>query len=1325
MNVESQIRQTSATLGELFLPDRPQADGSWGGFDRLDLRKQPILSDHKLCGATVLAGAFYLELALSTANQAFGRTPRILRDVTFHRALFLSETSHRTIRIALSALQGRETVFRAYAEGEGGGEEAPNVVARLEIGSILPSDVPSVSLRELANRFGMRQQPSDFYAELERRGNVFGPGFRNAREILLGEGEALVRLVTPDGRGDEKEPILDPLLLDGCLQALVAAAGMKVQAPLVLASLEEIRLHSFPRPPLWAHASVLEQDGEELRGNIRAFDGSGRTAIELFGVRFRYLGSRDHEESPAAGKKRISIAATFTAEPLRGPLEFWAEELGQDFKVSFAPYNQPFQQLLDPSSRFSLNSSGMNVLLIRLDDWIKLEETTLVSPDPAEKNRLLEGHRRRILPNGHEIAHLNQYETDYLYEEIFRRRTYLKNGIVIEDGDCVIDVGANIGLFTLFVQGICPKSKIYAFEPSPDALAALRVNASLYGFNVEVFNCGLSDREGQASFTYYPNSSVFSGFHAETRKDGDAIEAVIRSALRGKGKSSGGIGTLLAMRLERESMSLPLRRLSDFIREKGIDRIDLLKIDAERSEMDVLKGIADEDWPIIRQTVIEVHEGGESLQNLIDLLIGKGFDVVVDEEELLREAGFHTVYASRGWKDEGRSPDFRPVPEAEAMDRNLDDLEAALRSFRTRRSTPCLICACPPSPRLSASRRQLVADSEERLGQLLKRVPGLDWVSSGELMETYPVDEYYDPYADALGHLPYTGSLFAALGTLIARRFYSLSHPPYKVIVLDCDQTLWTGYCGEGGPAAVTIDSSRKELQDFMVRQYQRGMLLCLCSKNNEEDVLAVFDAFPEMPLRLEHILERRINWRPKSQNVESLSEELGLGLESFIFIDDSPLECAEVQSALPQVLALRLPSRSKEVTQFLSHTWAFDRTGSTPEDGRRTALYREDMERTEYRQSSLSFSKFLKGLDLEVSIAPPSGSGVARAAQLTQRTNQFNFCTIRRTQSEITGLLARKELEALVVKVSDRFGDYGLVGLVLFKADSQSLRVDTFLLSCRVLGRGVEHRLLAKLGEVATERGRERIDATFVSTTKNRPALDFLLDVAREVQSDSVGGKRNFEIAALDASETKFDPDAVGTGDGPGRERSQTPGARRDRSGEGQSRLLTRIANDLNRTDRILGEIDKKRSFQPRSAGPGAMIPIGSMQRTVAEIWQKALGIDSIGIEDSFFELGGGSLEAIQVVSELNRKLHMDLPAVSVFDKTTIRSLTALLQSDGADSDESIKSRRGRGRRRRARRLVGLRRSGRARSEKHSLNESLLAPGAPPGQRIEGAARK
>ncbi|MCA1587039.1 MAG: HAD-IIIC family phosphatase, partial [Acidobacteria bacterium] len=467
------------------------------------------------------------------------------------------------------------------------------------------------------------------------------------------------------------------------------------------------------------------------------------------------------------------------------------------------------------------------------------------------------------------------------------------------------------------------------------------------------------------------------------------------------------------------------------------------------------------------------------------------------------------------WEDWGTDP--------HALDGALDDLIAALRTAVTATSTPLLLAVCPASRVVAAEHDDHFDRLEIRLRALTAELSRVHLLTTADMLTAYPVQEYDDAGRAALGHVPYTPVFFAALGTLIARHWYALQQTRYKVIALDCDETLWKGVCGEVGPHGVKIETAHEHLQRLMVAQQQAGMLLCLNSKNNEEDVDAVFEQRGDMTLGRHHLVASRINWRPKSENLRSLAAELRVGLDSFIFIDDDPVSCADVEANCPDVLTLPLPE-PLGVPRYLDHIWAFDRGQRTEEDAQRTELYRSEVERERSRKESLRFDEFFAKLGVEIELREMQPAHFARVAQLTQRTNQFNCTTIRRTEDEVGRLAASGQLEGVVVEVRDRFGAYGLVGVVLFRGRARALEVDTFLLSCRALGRGVEHRMLSFVGELAQARACECVEVRFRPSGKNLPAHEFLESLG-QAETESTDDGVVYRLSTAEAAALRFQP--------------------------------------------------------------------------------------------------------------------------------------------------------------------------------------------------------
>ena len=261
---------------------------------------------------------------------------------------------------------------------------------------------------------------------------------------------------------------------------------------------------------------------------------------------------------------------------------------------------------------------------------------------------------------------------------------------------------------------------------------------------------------------------------------------------------------------------------------------------------------------------------------------------------------------------------------------------------------------------------------------LARNVPGLVLLSA-EDVDLVSTTERYDEVSNELAHIPFTEEFFAALAIAIARKIHALRVPAHKVLVLDCDETLWRGVVGEDGVAGITIPPSLARLQRYAVRIQQQGALICLVSKNTEQDVFDVFEQRSDMVLKREHIVAHRINWASKPGNIASLARALNLGLDFFVFIDDNPVECALMRAQLPQVVTLQLPPE-QEIDAFLAQLWTFDKVAVTAEDARRTEMYRENAERQESEESATDIVEFIASLGVVVDIAAPaekSGRGL------------------------------------------------------------------------------------------------------------------------------------------------------------------------------------------------------------------------------------------------------------------------------------------------------------------------------------------------------------
>jgi amino acid adenylation domain-containing protein/non-ribosomal peptide synthase protein (TIGR01720 family)/FkbM family methyltransferase len=267
-----------------------------------------------------------------------------------------------------------------------------------------------------------------------------------------------------------------------------------------------------------------------------------------------------------------------------------------------------------------------------------------------EREGSLDARRCYELPNGMLVASQNRNETDFMYREIFEQQIYLQHGITLDDGDCVFDVGANIGMFSLFVERVCKNAKVYAFEPMPPLFELLRANTALYGMDAKLFRCGVAAEATQAEFTFYPHLTLMSGRFADSSQDREVVK-FFELNRRGPEESSQLddklLGEVLMERLTGESFVCQMKRISDVIRENRVERIDLLKIDVQKSELEVLLGIDEDDWPRIKQIVLEVHDIGDRLRQITALLESRGFQVTTGQEAVLKETGLYDLYCVR------------------------------------------------------------------------------------------------------------------------------------------------------------------------------------------------------------------------------------------------------------------------------------------------------------------------------------------------------------------------------------------------------------------------------------------------------------------------------------------------------------------------------------------------------------------------------------------------------------------------------------------------------------------------------------------------------
>lgn len=366
-------------------------------------------------------------------------------------------------------------------------------------------------------------------------------------------------------------------------------------------------------------------------------------------------------------------------------------------------------------------------------------------------------------------------------------------------------------------------------------------------------------------------------------------------------------------------------------------------------------------------------------------------------------------------------------------------------------------------------------------------------------------DQFFDRRFWYSSRFPFAANAAFELSRRLVALGTVLRTPRAKVLVLDADNTLWGGVIGEDGMEGVALgpDYPGNAFVDFQRRilaLQQRGFILAMCSKNNAADVDQVLNDHPHQLLRDEHFAARRVNWAPKPDNLRSLAEELKLGLDSFIFVDDSAYECAAVRHALPQVEVVQVPSRQIDIPGCLDQVARLEVLSLTREDLAKTELYAQERRRRELGadldKHGGGMAEYLARLGMAMRISLDAGGHVPRLAQLTQKTNQFNLTTRRYDEQHLRSLVSSDRWQVADFSLADTFGDSGIVGLAMWELVlPASARLDTFLMSCRVIGREAEAAFLHALMRGLAMQGIEHLHAEFVPSAKNSLANDFLVD--------------------------------------------------------------------------------------------------------------------------------------------------------------------------------------------------------------------------------------
>lgn len=449
--------------------------------------------------------------------------------------------------------------------------------------------------------------------------------------------------------------------------------------------------------------------------------------------------------------------------------------------------------------------------------------------------------------------------------------------------------------------------------------------------------------------------------------------------------------------------------------------------------------------------------------------------------------------------------DARHDPPEDTAESILGRLDAVVAGLLGGTGAMIVVCNLAPDPirfhqlhgdQDPGSWPQLRRRVNAGLLDALRAEPRVAILDLDRVVAEYGAARAFDPRMYLMARNPFAVDFLPHLGRALADIVAAATVPPRKCVVVDCDNTLWGGVLGEDGPERVAIGTdypgeAYREFQHFLAGLGRRGFLLAINSKNNRDDVLSFLADSPDMVLRPGDFTAHRINWKDKGANLAELAAEMNIGLDSMIFVDDSPVECARIRSAFPEVLVEQFPAGPAEIPGFIADFRGTRRLRVEAEDLKRAQSLRANASRQRLERKAPDLETFIRSLEIRLVIERQNRAAIPRVSQLTQRTNQFNLTTRRYTPGDIERLMEGGIVYTM--SLEDRFSDYGIVGVaIVTDTGGGSWEIDSFMLSCRAFGRGIESELLAAVLADAASAGVEVVRARYVATAKNGMTRDF-----------------------------------------------------------------------------------------------------------------------------------------------------------------------------------------------------------------------------------------
>jgi FkbH-like protein len=489
-----------------------------------------------------------------------------------------------------------------------------------------------------------------------------------------------------------------------------------------------------------------------------------------------------------------------------------------------------------------------------------------------------------------------------------------------------------------------------------------------------------------------------------------------------------------------------------------------------------------------------------------------------------------------------------PEASAASVRGALGYLQTLRNGIKSNANSLCIFqtFAPPPEPLFGQLDRALPGTMRNIVDSLNRELCS-DILAAGDvildvasLAETVGLADWHDPQMWNLGRFPFSDELVPLYADHVARTIAAILGKSKKVLVLDLDNTVWGGVVGDDGIEGIkiaqgdAIGEAHRAVQQLALDLRARGIVLAVSSKNTDSIAREVFEKHPEMRLKIEHIAVFQANWNDKATNIQAIADELSLGLDSFVFLDDNPVERGLVRKLLPQVAVPELPAEPALYARTLSAAGYFEAIAFTGEDLKRAGFYQDNAKRVSLQKQMGGVDAYLSSLDMTITFQPFDAVGRARILQLINKSNQFNLTTRRYTEPEVVEAENDPEVFTLQVRLADMFGDNGMISVVICRPDGpECWAIDTWLMSCRVLGRKVENMVLREILAHARVAGIRKLCGVFKPTERNKLVIDHYAKLGFTKIAEEESGLTRWELIVAEANPESAPMKVVSSGFG------------------------------------------------------------------------------------------------------------------------------------------------------------------------------------------------